>query len=172
MAIARRRALSGSLPMMRSSASRSAGEAELGLIQEASSSSRMVTRLLPIASSCAVPSKGQRWFSCGFDWLKMASKMAPSAAACATALATRLLAIRISVRPLAVRCATMKAISTSVHSTIISAKPPLRRQAVSDGGCLGTDLQTVRVGYARNALALQLLRDEPRVDQLDAKVLG
>jgi hypothetical protein len=57
----------------------------------------------------------------------MASKIAPSAAASAMELATRLLAIRISVRPLAVRWTTMKPISTSVHNTMISAKPPLRR---------------------------------------------
>ena len=36
---------------------------------------------------------------------------------------------RISVRPLAVRCATIKPISTKVHSTMISAKPPLRRHS-------------------------------------------
>jgi uncharacterized membrane protein YdfJ with MMPL/SSD domain len=54
----------------------------------------------------------------------MASKIAPSAAACATAFATIFVAIRISVLPVAVRCVTMKAINTSVHSTMIRAKPP------------------------------------------------
>jgi hypothetical protein len=37
----------------------------------------------------------------------------------ATAFATRLLVIRISVRPIVVRCATMKAINTTT-STIVS----------------------------------------------------
>ena len=55
--------------------------------------------------------------------LKIALKIAPSAAAWATAFAMRLFAIWISVRPLAVTCATMKASKISIHKTIISANP-------------------------------------------------
>src|SRR5437667_9518136 len=102
----------------------------------------------------------------------MASKIAPSAAACAAELATRLPAMRISVRPLAVTCATMKPISTKVHSTMIRANPRLRRSADSGGNHRGTELQPVRVGQPRVALALQLLRDQPGVDQLTAQILG
>ena len=42
--------------------------------------------------------------------------------------------MRISVRPLAVRCATIKPISTNVHSTMISANPPFRRHSADPGG--------------------------------------
>ena len=65
----------------------------------------------------------------------MASKIAPSAAACAIELAARFPAMRISVLPLAVVWATMKAISTSVHSTMINAKPCCRQGPdCHDGG--------------------------------------
>jgi hypothetical protein len=42
---------------------------------------------------------GQRCCGHGSDWLKMASKMAPSAAACVTAFVRKLRAIRISILP-------------------------------------------------------------------------
>src|SRR6516164_1137926 len=63
--------------------------------------------------------------------------MAPSAAACTAAFATRLRAIRISVRPAAETCATMNAINASVHSTTIRAKPRFRRQGAGDGNPAG-----------------------------------
>jgi hypothetical protein len=76
----------------------------------------------------------QQFASIPVDWqallrlrirqVEIASKMAPSAAACATPFETRLPEIRISVLPVAVRCATRKAINTSVQSTTIRAKPP------------------------------------------------
>ena len=149
IAAARRCALSGSLPVVRSSASRRAGEAVLGLIRPASSSSCTKTRLLPIISSCACPFSGQRWSGLGSNWLKMAAKIAPSPAASVTASATRLPAIRISVRPLAVRRATIKAISTSVHSTMRSAKPPLRRQTTRVAQAVAAAPPTARSGWPR-----------------------
>ena len=47
IAVAMRRAVSGSLPVTRNKASRRTGEAVLGFIQDASSSTRKMTRLLP-----------------------------------------------------------------------------------------------------------------------------
>src|SRR5271166_6054704 len=99
----------------------------------------------------------------------MASKIAPSAAVSAIALATRLPAIRTSVRPLAVRWATMNAISTSVHNTMISAKPLRSRQGTADRA--GISLESVRVGQAGVALALKLLRYKSSIDQLAAQIL-
>jgi hypothetical protein len=120
----RRSASSASLPVTRSSASRSAGDAKFGLIHQVSFSRRTLTRLSPTTKSRTVPSTGQRCRECGSDRLKMVSKIALSAAACATAFPTILVAIRVSPLPVAVRCATMKAINTRVHNTMIRAKPP------------------------------------------------
>jgi len=61
--------------------------------------------------------------------------------------------MRISVRPFAVRWATMKAISTNVHSTMSSAKPPLRRQSK---GCAPT-----RRGKAHKPFGLATLPNLP-----------
>src|ERR1051325_2834433 len=94
--------------------------------------------------------------------------MAPSAAACAAAFAARLPAMRISVRPAAVTCAVMNAISTSIHSTISRAKP----RCSGAGAVLGIGLDPVRIGRAAERLALQFLADEPGIDQLVAEVLG
>src|SRR3954470_13476892 len=94
--------------------------------------------------------------------------MAPSAAACAAAFAARLPAMRISVRPAAVTCAVMNAISTSIHKTISRAKPRWPRA----GAVLGIALEPVRIGRAAQRLALQFLADEPGVDQLVAEVFG
>jgi len=132
-----------------------------------------MTRLLPIVSSRGGPFSGQRWFGFGSSWLKMVAKIAPSSAASETAPATRFPAIRLSVRPVAVRWATIKAISTSVHNTTRRAKPPLRRQAADCVHCRRDNcLQTVRIGQTRNTRPLQLLRDEASADQLAAQIFG
>jgi hypothetical protein len=82
---------------------------------------------LPIVICCAAPPIGQRRLAVGSVRLKMAASMPPSAAAATTPLATRFSAMRVSVRPPAVRSATMNAISTKLHSTTSSAKPRLSR---------------------------------------------
>src|SRR5262245_45086462 len=81
--------------------------------------------------------------------------------------------MRISVRPLAVKCATMKATRTSVHSTRISANPAWWRSSEEIAGSRRiSGLQPIRIGHAGYALALQLLRNEPCVDQLATQILG
>src|SRR3954454_21133314 len=96
--------------------------------------------------------------------------MAPSAAACVAAFAARLPAMRISVRPAAVTCAVMKAISTSIHKTISKAKP--RWLPNSTEPFRGVVLEPVWIGRAVQRLALQFLADEAGIDQLVAEVFG
>src|SRR5205085_776975 len=96
--------------------------------------------------------------------------MAPSAAARAAAFAARLPAMRISVRPAAVTCAVMNAISTSIHKTISRAKP--RCPGAGADAVLGIALEPVRIGRAAQRLALQFLADEPSIDQLVAEIFG
>ena len=116
------------------------------------------TTLAPIPTSRAFPFTGQRWLGSGSDKLKMASQIAPSAAACAAEFATILFAIRISVRPVAVSCTTMKPISTSVQSTIISAKPLSVRPAAGQDTGSGTDPQ---------ARSHWLIADRPRIQAVE-----
>src|SRR5207237_8760778 len=92
--------------------------------------------------------------------------MAPSAAACDLEFAARLPAIRLSVRPAAVICATIKAISTSIHNTISSAKPRDR------AGTFGMFLEAVRVWRAVERVTLQLLGDQPGLYHLTPPIHG